>query len=216
MLTNRIMLGELIDSTDQNPWRNITLADQLKANKPLARRAARESVVLLRNRQGVLPLSAAKLRSVAVVGPSADSASAYIGDCASHPRQTQHRFCTALAGPALTSRARCSNADAPQPAYYTTAFSGAREALPGATVTTAPGCADIFCSNETLFPAAIAAAGKAKDLVIYVGGLNGTFNYAVRPTPTRTRTVSQVFCVRVLPAFLRGRCVLSGGGGDEA
>ena len=123
---------------------------------------------------------------------------------------------TALARLALTSRARCSNADAPQPAYYTTAYSGAREALPGATITTAPGCADIFCSNETLFPAAIAAAGKAKDLVIYVGGLNGTFNYAVRPTPTRTRTVSQVFCVRVLPAFLRGRCVLSGGGGDEA
>eukprot|EP01045_Picozoa_sp_COSAG04_P017790 COSAG04_NODE_1599_length_6199_cov_57.855246_5_plen_87_part_00 len=51
------MLGELIDSTDQNPWRNISLADQLEANKPLARRAARESVVLLRNRQGVLPLS---------------------------------------------------------------------------------------------------------------------------------------------------------------
>ena len=103
MLTNRIMLGELIDSTDQNPWRNITLADQLEANKPLARRAARESVVLLRNRQGVLPLSAAKLRSVAVVGPSADSASAYIGDCASHPRQAQHRFRTALACPDLSS-----------------------------------------------------------------------------------------------------------------
>ena len=60
MLTNRIMLGELIDSTDQNPWRNITLADQLEANKPLARRAARESVVLLRNRGG-LPLSAKKI-----------------------------------------------------------------------------------------------------------------------------------------------------------
>ena len=118
--------------------------------------------------------------------------------------------------PALTSRARCSNADAPQPAYYTTAYSGAREALPGATITTAPGCADIFCRNETLFPAAIAAAGKAKDLVIYVGGLNGTFNYAVRPTPTRTRTVSLVFCVRVLPALLRERCALSGGGGDQA
>ena len=163
VLTNRILLGELIDATEQNPWRNLTLESELPKNRALARRAARESVVLLRNRNGTLPMQATQLRSVAVVGPSADSASAYLGDYA------------------------------PQPSYYTTAFSGAKEALPHATyLGTAAGCFDIFCGvcstsgpvappecvNETDFGPAIAAASKAKDLVVFVGGLNGTFNYA--------------------------------------
>ena len=73
VLTNRIMLGELIDSSAANPWRNLTLESELLMNKPLARRAAAESVVLLRNRGNTLPLSSAQLHSVAVVGPSADS-----------------------------------------------------------------------------------------------------------------------------------------------
>ena len=163
VLTNRIMLGELIDATTANPWRNLTLENELVKNKPLARRAAAEAVVLLRNREGTLPLAAEKLSSVAVVGPSADSFAAYLGDYA------------------------------PQPAYYTTAFSGAKAALPHAKfLETAAGCYDIFCGNCTTsgpvapppcvnatdFAPAIAAAGKAEDLVVFVGGLNGTFNYA--------------------------------------
>ena len=163
VLTNRIMLGELIDSTSANPWRNLTLVDELVKNKPLAQRAASESVVLLRNRGGTLPIEASNLMSVAVVGPSADSLAAYIGDYA------------------------------PQPDYYTTVFSAAKVALPHATyLETAPGCFDIFCGNctwelpiapkpcvnKTDFAPAVAAAGKAKDLVVWVGGLNGTFNYA--------------------------------------
>jgi beta-glucosidase-like glycosyl hydrolase len=82
VLTNRIMLGELIDSSAANPWRNLTLENELLMNKPLARRAAAESVVLLRNRDNTLPLSSAQLHSVAVVGPSADSYAAYLGDYA--------------------------------------------------------------------------------------------------------------------------------------
>eukprot|EP01052_Picozoa_sp_SAG31_P051990 SAG31_NODE_12613_length_929_cov_1.481928_1_plen_144_part_10 len=91
---------------------------QLPRNKPLARRAARESIVLLRNRGHVLPFVAHKLLSVAVVGPSADSPAAYIGDYA------------------------------PQPAYYTTVYSGAKAALPHATLRTAPGCLDIYCGGD--------------------------------------------------------------------
>lgn len=81
----------------------------------------------------------------------------------------------------------------PQPPYYTTTFSGAKRALPQATyLKTAPGCFDIFCGecttagpaapppciNRTDFGPAVEAAGQARDLVVYVGGLNGTFNYA--------------------------------------
>lgn len=43
------------------------------AHRALARRAARESIVLLKNDRGVLPLNAS-LKSVAVVGPEADEA----------------------------------------------------------------------------------------------------------------------------------------------
>lgn len=45
----------------------------------LALRAARESVVLLRN-NGILPIDASKLRTVAVIGPNADSVSALLGN----------------------------------------------------------------------------------------------------------------------------------------
>jgi hypothetical protein len=100
--------------------------------------------------QSVLPVSAAGLKTVAVVGPSADSPSAYIGDYA------------------------------PQPAYYTTAVSGARALLPHATVLTAPGCENIECGDDKMFGPAVAGAGKAGKggMVVFVGGLNGTFNMA--------------------------------------
>jgi beta-glucosidase len=49
------------------------------ADKPLARRAAQESVVLLENRRATLPLSPRRARRVLVTGPSADSAVNQLG-----------------------------------------------------------------------------------------------------------------------------------------
>ena len=42
-----------------------------KASRPLALEAARQAVVLLQNRDGVLPLNPAKMKRVAVIGPHA-------------------------------------------------------------------------------------------------------------------------------------------------
>src|SRR5262249_7511704 len=42
------------------------------AHRELALRAARETITLLKNDGGLLPLDAAKLRTVAVIGPNAD------------------------------------------------------------------------------------------------------------------------------------------------
>jgi beta-glucosidase len=42
------------------------------AHRDIARRAARESIVLLKNEGGVLPLNVASIRSIAVIGPEAD------------------------------------------------------------------------------------------------------------------------------------------------
>jgi beta-glucosidase len=49
------------------------------ADKPLARQAARESIVLLENRRSTLPLSPRRTRHVLVTGPSADSAVNQLG-----------------------------------------------------------------------------------------------------------------------------------------
>lgn len=100
VLTNRMLLGELEDESDANPWRNLTLEQLLPTHRVLARRAAREAIVLLKNGAAsaaaldedsadaaagttttrLLPVAAGSLTKVAVVGPSADSPSAYIGD----------------------------------------------------------------------------------------------------------------------------------------
>jgi beta-glucosidase len=50
------------------------------AHRQLALEAARSSIVLLRNRTGVLPLAAQRLRRVAVVGPTSDDANEQLGD----------------------------------------------------------------------------------------------------------------------------------------
>eukprot|EP01050_Picozoa_sp_SAG11_P023242 SAG11_NODE_4619_length_1832_cov_1.834391_3_plen_116_part_00 len=109
-MTNRMLLGELEDESNANPWRNLSLAALLPPHKLLARRAAREAIVLLKNgaasaaaaaeaaatasnrAQQLLPMKASSIAKVAVVGPSADSASAFIGDYAPQVRLTDVVF----------------------------------------------------------------------------------------------------------------------------
>eukprot|EP01051_Picozoa_sp_SAG22_P012660 SAG22_NODE_1336_length_4698_cov_2.564688_2_plen_836_part_00 len=159
VLTNRMLLGELEDGGEHDPWRHLTLEALLPPHRQLARRAAREAAVLVKNKDAVLPLAGMDRGcwTVAVVGPNADSPSAYIGDYA------------------------------PQPAYYTTVASAARAAVgrsEGGRVVVAPGCKDIYCNDNSSFAPAVAAAAEAaaapagKGLVLWVGGLNGTFNMA--------------------------------------
>ncbi|MBN1171016.1 MAG: glycoside hydrolase family 3 C-terminal domain-containing protein [Micromonosporaceae bacterium] len=69
ILTIRFRLGEF-DPADQNPYAAI---DETVINSPghqaLARRAARQAVVLLKNEGASLPLAASAIRSIAVLGP---------------------------------------------------------------------------------------------------------------------------------------------------
>lgn len=50
------------------------------ANQELAREAARQGIVLLKNRPGSLPLNAKAIKSLAVIGPNANATRVMIGN----------------------------------------------------------------------------------------------------------------------------------------
>ena len=76
LFTTRCLLG-LFEETeyDRIPYERVECEEHLK----LAGRAAKESIVLLKN-DGLLPLSADRLRTIGVIGPNADSRKALIGN----------------------------------------------------------------------------------------------------------------------------------------
>jgi beta-glucosidase len=75
----RFRLG-MFDPPSQVPWSNLTLADvDTAANRKVALQAARESIVLLKNEHNILPLKSS-IRSIAVIGPAADSLDALLGN----------------------------------------------------------------------------------------------------------------------------------------
>ena len=72
VLRVRMRLGEF-DPPERLPWNGLTLdVVDSPAHRALARDVARQSIVLLQNRGGLLPLDPAALTRVAVIGPHAD------------------------------------------------------------------------------------------------------------------------------------------------
>jgi beta-glucosidase len=75
----RFRLG-LFDPAASVPYARLSAADNdTEAHRQLALRVARESIVLLKNRDHLLPLKAAP-KSIAVIGPNADSLDALLGN----------------------------------------------------------------------------------------------------------------------------------------
>ncbi len=111
-----------------------------QAHKELARRVAREGVVLLKN-DGVLPLRK-DIGSVAVIGPNADMMYNQLGDYTA-PQDRKE---------------------------ITTVLDGIRGAVSASTkVTYVKGCA-VRDTTESDIPAAVAAANEADVVVLVVGG----------------------------------------------
>ncbi len=74
MLRVRFQLG-LFDSPKMSPYNDFFPSEDIlsEENIELARQAARESIVLLKNDTNLLPLDRKSIRSIAVIGPNADN-----------------------------------------------------------------------------------------------------------------------------------------------
>ncbi|MEM6329360.1 MAG: glycoside hydrolase family 3 N-terminal domain-containing protein [Planctomycetota bacterium] len=111
------------------------------ASLEAAREAARQSVVLLKN-DGVLPLDAGRLKTVAVIGPMADAPKAQLG-------------CWSLDGKAEDS---------------VTPLAALREQLAGrAEVVYARGAANTFAADRSGIEAAVAAAERSDVALLFLG-----------------------------------------------
>ncbi|GGV30742.1 beta-glucosidase [Kitasatospora herbaricolor] len=123
-------------------------------NRALARRLAEQSVVLLANRDGALPLAGAG--RIAVVGPRADDPFAMLG-CYSFP-----------------GHVGVSHPEVPLGIAIPTVLEAVRAEFPAAEVTFAPGC-DVDGADTSDLPAAVAAARAADVCVAVLGDRAGLF-----------------------------------------
>lgn len=94
LLRTRFKLG-MFDPPDRVPFNNIPYEiNDCAQHRELAREMARESIVLLKNEDNLLPLNQDKLSSIAVIGPNADSKKVLLGNYYGRPS----RYITALEG----------------------------------------------------------------------------------------------------------------------
>jgi beta-glucosidase len=118
-------------------------------HRELNLRAARESIVLLAN-DGILPLDAATLRAVAVVGHNADNALAQLGDWSLGATQY---------GPEYGQQPR---------ELTSTVLDGIRARLPGVSVTHAA-AGDLWSKDPAALDAALQLVAGAELAVVVVG-----------------------------------------------
>jgi beta-glucosidase len=131
----RIRLG-MFDPRSRVPWSNLSLADvDTPANRTLSRTTARESIVLLKNEHQTLPLSP-KIKSIAVIGPTADSLDVLLGNYNGTPSAyttildgITHRFAQAKINYAVGAPLTESRAVSIPAAYLRTAESNGKPGL---------------------------------------------------------------------------------------
>jgi beta-glucosidase len=146
----------------------------LASNDALARRAARESFVLLQNEGALLPL-ASDLRSVAVIGPAADDERLLQGDY-SYPAHTEIVWSAGVDRSILPTPAEAvASAFAPGPYYppSTTPLQGVRAAVAATTnVVYERGCA-VNDDDRSGIDAAVSAARQSDVAIVCVGDRSG-------------------------------------------
>ncbi|WP_329255988.1 glycoside hydrolase family 3 C-terminal domain-containing protein [Streptomyces sp. NBC_01478] len=152
VLVQKAELGLLDEDWSPEPTERIDLDSP--ANRALARQLAEESVVLLDNPDGVLPLPAEA--RIAVVGPRAADALAMLG-CYSFP-----------------SHVGTHHPEVPMGIEIPTVLESLRAELPDAKVTFAEGC-DVSGPDTSGFEEAVARASEADVCVAVLGDRAGLF-----------------------------------------
>ena len=179
-LTSRFRLG-MFDPPSLVPWSKIG-ADQIDTpeHQALALKVAEESIVLLKN-DGVLPLDRAKIKHIAVIGPNADAVEMLLGNY--HGK----------------------------PSHPVTILAGIKQvAGKNIEVTYEAGCPVAVKRDGSNKPAPEAlahavAAAKAADVVIYVGGINSSFESERTTKPRRSMRDSTAATARALNCRRRRR-----------
>lgn len=169
VLRTKMRLG-LFDKPDADPTRADSAFPTSEARQA-ARAVARETFVLLQNRDAVLPISSS-VRSIAVVGPLADAPADQFGPHGA--RGHAQDSVSLLQG--LRQRAEKA----------------------GITVKHAAAC-DLFCRDTDQLPTAVAAA-KASDLVIAVFGEPAEFSGEAASRADMTLSGKQVEALDALVA----------------
>ncbi len=155
------------------------------SDRALARRAATQSMVLLQNHGDLLPLDAAQVADVAVIGPAADDPRLLQGDY-NYPTHLEIIYERAampgVEGPvpeiSTGDGDRYLPADGgafePGPHFvpYVTPLEGLRALLPDVEVTYAKGC-EISGVDGSGIAEAAATADRADVAVVFVGGRSG-------------------------------------------
>ncbi|HWQ53994.1 MAG TPA: glycoside hydrolase family 3 C-terminal domain-containing protein [Bryobacteraceae bacterium] len=137
ILRQKIALG-LFENPYVDPDRAVAVVHR-REHQDLALRTARESIVLLKNQNALLPLKR-DIRTIAVIGPNADDERNQLGDYTSEKLLQE----------------------------ITTILKGIRAKAPGAEVRYAKGC-EVTGSDRSAFPAAVKAARGADVAVVVVG-----------------------------------------------
>jgi len=151
-------------------------------HEALALRMARESMVLVKNEGGLLPLDGVRIRRLAVIGPNADNLRNLFGGY-SHPAVKELFFgMSQMAGVDLDKENRRPYEQQLHeleteylPRMYpgmTTVYRELSARLPHAEVTYAPGCGWIG-TDRSGFAEAVRLAAEADIVVMAVGGKDG-------------------------------------------
>ena len=176
----------------ENPYVDASIAAaafDTAADRELARRVATSSLILLQNRANLLPLDAARLRHVAVIGPASDDRRLLQGDY-HYPahleivfdrptaHQNNHPDAQHTAADHLLPTDGGSFQPGPHFVDHVTPLQALRTALPAAVISHARGC-DISGNDSSGLEEAVRAAREAEVALVFVGGRSGL-------TPTST------------------------------
>ena len=183
LYSSLIRLG-YFDPADVQPYRQYGMERvNTQRSQALARRAALESIVLLKNAKGTLPLSSTAVKSIAIIGPHGNAPDVQYGNY---------------------NGVACG---------ISTPFT-ALSSLPGLNVTLVKG-ADVNSTDTSGFTAALAAANAA-DVILYVGGIDGSIEGEGRDRNTIDLPGQQLALLKQLEGVGKPLVVIlfSGGGVD--